>query len=660
MKTFCFEKDMTFQLGSQQNTIVRIVPDPEHKDDPMRHTICYENHCGLYDMKPMFELLALYEAGKLTLGNGNVYIEPTLKSDQTLPHRHITTLTQEVLADARRKQGYIQAILSEGDWCSAVDHLGPIVRRHAESVGDKRAPSRASITRWYRRLRANNFDWQCLINRDDRKGNKTNRHSQEEMDMYSRVLRREYLTDQRRSLTKVFHTLHHDIALHNKRFPSNPLRMISYAGLNRLKMAIPAYERELARRGRHMANIEYRKGQVAPAHSHILEVAEIDHTPIDLVVVCDETGLTLGSPYLTMIIDAYSRMPLGFHVSFDAPCVQSVVAAMAHAIMPKTYLKESYGCVKNTWPAYGKMQTLVSDNGPEFHAQELEDICLKLGTILQYCPSRVPFYKGKIERFLKTFNSDLIHDIPGTRFNNYQEAGDYQSEKKAVLTIKTLVMVIHKWLVDVYMVSHHETINMTPLEKWQSSVIDNPPMLPADIDCAKQTILRISTRKLRIPGIELFKIVYNSDELHELRKEIGNDKSVNVRYCHSDLSHIYVEHPNKPELIKVASTRPEYTNDLALPMHKAIQAQLRKKNHRNPNLTELVAARQEIKEMVLSDMRSLSKTKRKESARKAGISNTNVDGSKNLRKAPKKLPQKVLSEGFMSISSSDIPDFDVI
>lgn len=651
---------MTFQLGSQQNTIVRIVPDQKHKDDSMHYMICYENHSGLFDQKTTAELLSLYEKGELTLGNGNVYIEPTIKGEQTLPHRHITNITPAAMADAQRKQGYIQAVLDEGEWNSAVDHLGPIVRRHAESISDERAPSRASITRWYRRLRANNFDWQCLIDRDDRKGNKTSRFSEEELEMYKKVLRREYLTDQRRSLKKVFYTLHHDIALHNKKAPHNLLRMISYNGLYRLKEAIPAYERVLARHGRHKANIEFRRGCVAPVHSRILEVAEIDHTPIDIVVRCEDTGLTMGTPYLTMILDAYSRMPLGFHVSFDAPCVQSVVAALEHAIKPKTYVNKDYSFIRNTWPSYGRMQTLVCDNGPEFHAKELEDICLMLGVILQYCPSRVPFYKGKIERFLGTFNSDLIHDLPGTRFNNYQEAGDYQSEKKAVITFETLIAVIHKWLIDVYMVGHHETINMSPLEKWQSSAADNPPMLPSDLSCTRQSILRIKSRKLNVKGIELFKIKYNSDELVKLRKEIGNNNTVNVRYSHSDLSHIYVEHPKKKELIRINSIVPEYTNELGLPMHRAIQSHLRQKNSRDPNLTELVAARQEIKEMVLSDMHSLSKVKRKETARKAGISNTNVDGRKNLRKAPKKLPQDALSEGFMSSSSNDIPDFDVI
>ncbi|MGH8493085.1 MAG: Mu transposase C-terminal domain-containing protein [Moraxellaceae bacterium] len=657
MKIFSFEKDMTFQMAGMQYTIVRIVPDPACKSDTLRSQVCYESMSGLYEQKSFKEILDLYASGTLTLGDGNVYVEPTERNEPTRSHRYVTSVSEKAMASARRKQGYIQAIIDAGEWGTADDRLGIILRQHAQSIGDKNVPSRSSVVRWQDRLKANNFDWQCLIDRDDRKGNRNQRFTESELSTYMRVLRREYLTDQRRSIKKVFMALHHDINVHNKKNPDQPLRMISKSALYRLKESIPEYDRVRARQGRHAANIKFRKGAIAPKHSRILEVAEIDHTPIDIVVCCEETGLSLGTPYLTMIIDAFSRMPLGFHVSFDPPCLQSVLAALEHAILPKTYVRDEFPCVINDWPAYGRMQTLVCDNGPEFHADELENICLMLGTIVQYCPSRIPFYKGKIERFLQAFNFDLIHDLPGTRFNNYVEAGDYQSEKKAVLTFKTLIAIIHKWMIDSYMIDNHEGINTTPLEAWSQSASKYPPMLPTDCSTIRHNILRIQSRKLRIVGIELFKIIYNSDSLFELRKEIGNNIRVTVRYSHSDLSHIYVEHPRTKELIRVDSTVPDYTRSLGLPMHKAIQNVLRSKNTENISLPALVAARQEINEMVLTDVHSRSKARRKETLRRAEVNSVNINAREGLKKVPIALfqdPPQMATE-----LAHDLPDFDV-
>jgi hypothetical protein len=60
----------------------------------------------------------------------------------------------------------------------------------------------------------------------------------------------------------------------------------------------------------------------------ILERVEIDHTPLDLFVVDDDTGMPLGRPYVTLCIDDFSRCILGMHIGFTSPSYQSVVQFM--------------------------------------------------------------------------------------------------------------------------------------------------------------------------------------------------------------------------------------------------------------------------------------------------------------------------------------------
>src|SRR5262249_36672907 len=56
------------------------------------------------------------------------------------------------------------------------------------------------------------------------------------------------------------------------------------------------------------------------AVSRPLEVVQIDHTEIDIIVVDELTRTPLpGRPWLTLAIDVFSRVVTGFHVSMSAP-----------------------------------------------------------------------------------------------------------------------------------------------------------------------------------------------------------------------------------------------------------------------------------------------------------------------------------------------------
>jgi hypothetical protein len=45
---------------------------------------------------------------------------------------------------------------------------------------------------------------------------------------------------------------------------------------------------------------------------------QFDHQPLD-IVINSNTGGEVGRPWITMIIDAYSRTPVGFSVSLQPP-----------------------------------------------------------------------------------------------------------------------------------------------------------------------------------------------------------------------------------------------------------------------------------------------------------------------------------------------------
>ena len=91
-------------------------------------------------------------------------------------------------------------------------------------------------------------------------------------------------------------------------------------------------------------------------------VVEIDHTPLDLILVDDIHRQPIGRPYLTLAIDVFSRTVAGLHLALEAPSSTSVALCLAHAILPK-----DAWCVErklpNNWPVHGLMDCVHCDNG---------------------------------------------------------------------------------------------------------------------------------------------------------------------------------------------------------------------------------------------------------------------------------------------------------
>jgi putative transposase len=65
-----------------------------------------------------------------------------------------------------------------------------------------------------------------------------------------------------------------------------------------------------------------------------MEVLQIDHTPVDVIVVDQQKRLPIGRPWLTLAIDIRTRMLAGFHVSLWAPSTISLSLALSHTRTP--------------------------------------------------------------------------------------------------------------------------------------------------------------------------------------------------------------------------------------------------------------------------------------------------------------------------------------
>ena len=250
---------------------------------------------------------------------------------------------------------------------------------------------------------------------------------------------------------------------------------------------------------------------------------------------------------MTVLIDYYSRLIVGFCIGFEPPSYAVIMEALRQAILPKTYLRTKYPQLVHDWPCYGVPEKLVCDRGSDFTSNDLEQAAFQLGMELDFMPPRTPHLKGTVESFFDTLNDQLLSALPGRTFRSWEKRADYQPDDGPLLPYEALVEIIHRHLVDVYGQEKHPTAAKTRLEMWQESVAEFPPALPASPDDLVVLLSKTVERTLSVRGIELNGMFYISDELFALRAELAANNlpadKLTVRYNPWDLGAIWVLNP---------------------------------------------------------------------------------------------------------------------
>ena len=103
-----------------------------------------------------------------------------------------------------------------------------------------------------------------------------------------------------------------------------------------------------------------------PNSDYPLSIAQVDHTPMQVCLVDELERRPIGDAWLTLVIDTYSRMVLGFYLTFDPPSTLSTGLALAHAFLPKEEYLRGLG-VSGEWPCWGFPDVIIVDNATELN-----------------------------------------------------------------------------------------------------------------------------------------------------------------------------------------------------------------------------------------------------------------------------------------------------
>jgi len=228
------------------------------------------------------------------------------------------------------------------------------------------------------------------------------------------------------------------------------------------------YQQTLKREGRRAAiqkeAFYWELELTTPRHGdRPFEIVHIDHTQLDIELLSSLSSLTqcnltsgdfsinLGRPWATFMVDAHSRRLLAVYITYEEPSYRSCMMVLRI-------------CVQRfkRFP-----QTIVVDNGSEFHSHYFEQLLAIYRCTKKHRPPAKARFGAVVERLFGTANKQLIHELQGntkiTR-NIRQVTKSVQPKKLAVWTLADFYESLCEWAYLAYDQRRHPALDQSPSE----------------------------------------------------------------------------------------------------------------------------------------------------------------------------------------------------
>lgn len=374
------------------------------------------------------------------------------------------------------------------------------------------------------------------------------------------------------------------------------------------------------RRGRKVAaeHFEPIRGNF-PGADYPLAVVQIDHTPMDVIAVDEHDRQPIDRPFLTIVIDVFSRMIIGFAIYFEKPSAFTTGLVISHAVLPKDDWLKEMG-VDVDWPCWGKMRKIHLDNAKEFRGTVVGRACEEHNITVEHRPKGRPQYGGHVERGFRTFMK-RAHRLKGTTFSNVAEKAEYDSEGRAVLTRKELERWFTLYVAKFYPNKFHRGIKNTPIGRYHEGIHGSDtqigiglPSRIADPHSFMLDFMPFEYRTIQEYGIVLDWIYYYDDALRPWIHAKDPDKPKEarkflIRFNPRDMREIYFLDPDSKTYLAIP-----YRDRAHPPVSRwevqAAEKKLRDKGYRNVNEALLFEAMLEMREIEESAERKTKKARR--------------------------------------------------
>ncbi|MBB3285020.1 Mu transposase C-terminal domain-containing protein [Mitsuaria sp. BK037] len=558
--TFCLQAGLMFRRGERTLELMRELPDGR-----LALEDCLTRRQAVFDRA---ELLKQVWSGRLAILDQGA-AAPTAARAAAPSIQMIASLKPAARQELERRMTYLKGLDQAHVSLGRRAQIAKVIDTVASRLNDTRKPSTSAVMRWARQLHAAQGYAGAVV--DKRATRKASRRISPVMEqIIVKALQQVYLTRARNSLVHTQAVIHAEAA---KRVRAGQLTQddarISLATLSRRVADVDRYRVIEARQGSARARLVCRTSMDGAAASYPLQRVEVDHTPMNWVVVCDRTGLPLGRPLLTVLIDAFSNYVLGFYVSFYGAGLTSVSGALRCAIQAKDEMTQGLP-LSNRWLAAGVPDRLMLDNGLEFHSPVFQLMGWELRMDFTYCQVRTPWLKPHVERFFSTL--DTLTLAKGRIHKRIANVVEIDPIEGAAVMFSDFVKGIVQFVVDVHPFQINQRKLARPHDLFVEGVERRPPVhFPRDMEALRMASARSAKRTVGPGGVEIQGLPFGGPELLDMRKRHGERFLALVKWDLDDMSQIWVQDPQTKQWVVSGCRWRHYAEGLSWNQHLAIR-----------------------------------------------------------------------------------------
>lgn len=267
-----------------------------------------------------------------------------------------------------------------------------------------------------------------------------------------------------------------------------------------------------------------------------LDLVQMDHTRGDVILVDSLRREELGRPWITFLIEIWTRSILGYYVSFGDPSIFRCGRAVASALLPKEPILKHLG-VDVSYPMFGLFKRLHADQAKPHRSESFRRACVRNGIGPDVRKPGPAYLGGHIERLIGTMVGKL-RLLPGATGSNVSARDGYDAEAEAAMTLAEF----ERWLLCQITVYHHTPHSalggLCPAQMWEREAARHGPLLP--VSCNSDELFRqfLPSKSLTVHsrGIQ---IKHRHYWHRELAARIG--QKVEVSWDERTIQHVYAE-----------------------------------------------------------------------------------------------------------------------
>lgn len=594
--------------------------------------------------------------------NGNK-VQISIGLDLSEKEVYPTTLTDAEVDEIEFKLIYIKKCLREKVSPGSIEQIRNCLKIFSPPQKDgttqRPQPSVWTVRSWLKKYTASAGAPLSLIDRRSCRQH-FKRLDRRHEDLVGDAIRRHYMQKNGLTARATWRKLRDEIK-HKNRAGTEELQVPSMSTVLRRINDLDKFDKDYARISPDYARNKWRYSLSGSGATRVLERVEVDHTWLDIWVLDPRTGIPLGRPWITVMIDRFSGYILGLHISFYGPSTGTVASAMLNAITPKNEILLILDDNKLSWTASGAAELYVLDNGLEFHSRAFLRMAWHLRSDLLFNRVRTPWLKPSIERCMM----EVCRVLPqaGKVYKPKPNFVPQNPKKGALIVFDDLCKGLLRWACDVHPKQINEKRLIRPQDLWDEGLsCALPPRYPESIE-EFQIISGITAhRTISGDGAFFNYLRFNSPELQDYHREKGNFRT-EIRFNPDDLSSIYIYLPREKSWLAtpLQHSIPGYGDGLSMIQHEIIRKQAGDRLTKNNAEEVLAIANSELQDFYSHAMQTgIGLRKHSNLIRLQGLTSSNVYKNKDAPPT-KKLPEaseKIISniENLMPFKSFSLEE----